>query len=447
MASPTTQKGFTYSVHGGSVNSWDTQLNADIEELDTLLGGTLSIALAAANVVLTVAQSQNLNYQLTGVLAANVSIQWPAVGGFYIVDNQTTGAFTVTLQTAGAATTTVAPQGYRIFVWSNGPDMLPAATAVPGAYSVGGALAVGGVPSFASTSHALIPSGTTAQRPGVPAAGNFRYNSTLGLLEFYDGTSWNQPSNAQPIAGGFKNLVVRNNVATPNTQMDIDADNVTVETSGGVAYRLSSVNLTINFSATGANALDTGAIAASTWYSIWVIYNPSTATTAGLGSLQATANATFLANLPAGYTAYARVGWNRTTGTSQFNRILQYGRRTQYTVVTGSVTPNLPIIISGIQGNIGPPTWVAASVSNFVPTTASKILISMISSSGGTTLVAPNNSYGTYTSATNPVPFFLSLTTTGAIFVELILESTNVYYVSNTNLPSGLWCFGWEDNI
>src|SRR3990167_4711289 len=280
-----------------------------MEILDTVLGGTLAVALAAANVVLSVAQSQNLNYQLTGVLAANVSIQWPAVGGFYIVDNQTTGAFTVTLQTAGGGLTTVAPQGYRIFVWSNGPDMLPAATAIPGAYSVGGALAVGGVPSFTSTSHALIPSGTTAQRPGVPAAANFRFNSTTGLIEFYNGTAWLSPSNAQPIAAGFKNLVVKNNVATPNTQMDIDADNVTVETSGGTAYRLSSVNLTINFSATGANALDTGAIAASTWYSVWVIYNPSTATTAGLGSLQATANATFLANLPAGYTAYARVGW------------------------------------------------------------------------------------------------------------------------------------------
>src|SRR3990167_2848545 len=97
MASPTTNKAFSYPGHGAAINSWDTPLNANFEELDTLLGGTLAIALAAANVVLTVAQSQNLNYQLTGVLAANVSIQWPAVGGFYIVDNQTTGAFTVTL--------------------------------------------------------------------------------------------------------------------------------------------------------------------------------------------------------------------------------------------------------------------------------------------------------------------------------------------------------------
>lgn len=334
MASPTTQKAFTYAAHGGSVNSWDTQLNADLESLDTILGGTLAVALAAANVILTVAQSQNLNYQLTGVLAANVSIQWPAVGGIYVIDNQTTGAFTVTLQTAGGGSTTTAPQGHRIVVWANGASMFPAVSAVADNASIGGTLSVAGVPSFTSTSHTLIPSGTTAQRPGVPAAANFRFNSTTGLIEFYDGTSWNQPSNAQPIAAGFKNLKVTNNAGTPNTQIDITADAVTVETTGGTAYRIRTVSVTINFAVSGAaggNDLDAGAIAASTFYFMYVIYNPSTGVTAGLGSLSATAP-----NLPAGFTAFARFGANRTTAASIFNRVLQYGRNAQYVIATGS---------------------------------------------------------------------------------------------------------------
>ena len=42
--------------------------------------------------------------------------------------------------------------------------------------------------TFHSTGHITLPSGTTAQR--VNTTGALRYNSTLGNLEFYDGTSW-----------------------------------------------------------------------------------------------------------------------------------------------------------------------------------------------------------------------------------------------------------------
>ena len=36
----------------------------------------------------------------------------------------------------------------------------------------------------------LLPVGTTAQRPGSPSEGNFRYNSSKKGIEFYDGTQW-----------------------------------------------------------------------------------------------------------------------------------------------------------------------------------------------------------------------------------------------------------------
>lgn len=41
-----------------------------------------------------------------------------------------------------------------------------------------------------STGSAAVPSGTTAQRDGSPAAGYFRYNSTLGKFEGYNGAAW-----------------------------------------------------------------------------------------------------------------------------------------------------------------------------------------------------------------------------------------------------------------
>jgi hypothetical protein len=33
------------------------------------------------------------------------------------------------------------------------------------------------------------PSGTTAQRP-TPAAGMMRFNTTIGLMEYYNGSAW-----------------------------------------------------------------------------------------------------------------------------------------------------------------------------------------------------------------------------------------------------------------
>ena len=41
-----------------------------------------------------------------------------------------------------------------------------------------------------STGYFDVPSGTTGQRPGSPAEGNLRYNTTTGGLEFFRGTVW-----------------------------------------------------------------------------------------------------------------------------------------------------------------------------------------------------------------------------------------------------------------
>jgi hypothetical protein len=42
----------------------------------------------------------------------------------------------------------------------------------------------------APTGALILPSGTTAQRSGSPSAGNTRFNSTLGVIEIYNGVDW-----------------------------------------------------------------------------------------------------------------------------------------------------------------------------------------------------------------------------------------------------------------
>jgi hypothetical protein len=41
-----------------------------------------------------------------------------------------------------------------------------------------------------STGYFDVPTGTTAQRPGSPSTGMMRFNSTNGVYEFYNGSSW-----------------------------------------------------------------------------------------------------------------------------------------------------------------------------------------------------------------------------------------------------------------
>lgn len=52
--------------------------------------------------------------------------------------------------------------------------------------------AANGVLSYAdsATGAMYLPAGTTAQRPASPAAGMMRFNTTTGLVEAYNGTSW-----------------------------------------------------------------------------------------------------------------------------------------------------------------------------------------------------------------------------------------------------------------
>lgn len=108
---------------GENVNTWGVQLNTNvISTLDSALGGTLSISVAgSSNVTPTSDQAENIFHTLTGLLTGNIAYILPTVGRLFVIDNTTTGAFTVTVRTA-LGTGIVVPQGYRAFVTGNGTD-------------------------------------------------------------------------------------------------------------------------------------------------------------------------------------------------------------------------------------------------------------------------------------------------------------------------------------
>jgi hypothetical protein len=95
---------------------------------------------------------------------------------------------------------------------------------------------------------------------------------------------------------------VRNTTGSQDTKMDVDADEVILSAvTGSGRYLASAVNLTIDTGAASqANGLDVDTFTTGFWY-VWVIYNSTTTTVAGLLSKSATAPA-----WPGGYD-YARL--------------------------------------------------------------------------------------------------------------------------------------------
>ncbi|ETK18091.1 hypothetical protein [Pseudomonas sp. FH1] len=269
----------------------------------------------------------------------------------------------------------------------------------------------------------------------------------------YDGTDWvlldqlpTATNNLVGVVGAAKNL----KVSTTGTSAVVtaSADELVVENAANAYATLRAVAIAPSFAAAGANGLDVGAAGsqtASTWYSVWVIWNG--ATIAGLLSLSATAP-----TLPPGYTHAARVAWVRTDATANKYPLSfsKSGRYSQYKVAVGSNLSALPLVASGIQGAINTPTYVPVSVAALVPPGASKIGIVATTGTGtGTLLVAPNNSFGASNSATNPPPLVVGQSGTGTTntgFISMILESGNVYVAQQTS-TNFTQVFGWEDGL
>jgi len=117
---------------GDNVDTWgDPTLNTNvIGRLDAAMGATTTVALVSSNVTLTQTQWRSKCLKLTGTLGANINLSLPlsvnssgsatAVGGEFIIDNQTSGAFTITVKTAATGSTGVeVPQGFRSILFSD----------------------------------------------------------------------------------------------------------------------------------------------------------------------------------------------------------------------------------------------------------------------------------------------------------------------------------------
>lgn len=102
--------------------------------------------------------------------------------------------------------------------------------------------------TMSGTSALNLPSGTTTNRPGSPATGAFRWNTTTGFPEFYDGSTWYSVARSfnvtsqQIIPNGVDTSFTLNKAATtPGILVTING--VVQDPDGGV-YSVSGTTIT-----------------------------------------------------------------------------------------------------------------------------------------------------------------------------------------------------------
>lgn len=124
------------------------------------------------------------------------------------------------------------------------------------------------------------------------------------------------PKSAVPYPTGYRfGGNTSNNVATPNTKIDIATFSGRDSTD---AFNVRSTgSLTADATTVGANGLDAGALANNTSYFSFVIAKTD-GTTASLLSISPTAP-----TLPSGYSYFRRVGSHRTNGSANFRAYVQ----------------------------------------------------------------------------------------------------------------------------
>lgn len=233
-----------------------------------------------------------------------------------------------------------------------------------------------------------------------------------------------------------------------NLITNISADAIVLENSSNQdCIVLRGVLQQVSIGVSGAGGLDTGTSAISTWYSVWLIYNP---TTSNVNTLLSTS--TTSPTMPSGYTHKARVGWIKTDSTSNKYPLAftQNNNKVQLKVGAGTNVTTLPAIFTGTTGNISTPTWTQFTVTGVnVPLTAISIKV-IADAVNSTTMAAPNASHGAFSNVGNKPPIicsFVSSATGGmSTLGELVLESPYIYAASD-GASNNLKVFGWEDSI
>lgn len=175
----TTYKGYSKQGVGDNSNTWGIVLDtACFDIIDRNLGGDLDLSVAgSADITLTSIQAQNIRYNFTGILTGNINVIWPAGAGYYVINNATTGAFTLTVKPTGGTGIAVAQgQSRGAFIsTTTGTAVLTESSGGSGTVTsvtfTGDGVVLSSTPSSAVTSSGTLPATLNTQSANLVFSG------------------------------------------------------------------------------------------------------------------------------------------------------------------------------------------------------------------------------------------------------------------------------------
>ena len=97
----TTNLLMTNQATGANPNTWGDLADANFERIDDKFGDVQAISTTGGTTDLSNTQELVATINVTGTLVSNAVLEFSGRGGFWIIDNNTTGAYTLTANLNG----------------------------------------------------------------------------------------------------------------------------------------------------------------------------------------------------------------------------------------------------------------------------------------------------------------------------------------------------------
>lgn len=189
---PSTWSDLKFELLAEGSTNWNTPTNANIgTAIEQAIGGRANVTMSSASQSLTLTDTTNLQdaralyLNLTGTPGGAATLNVPAVEKPYIVYNNTTGGFAVTVKVSGQTGVSV-PNGKVMVLYDNGTDVVDAITHLS-SLTLGAALPVAsggtGVTTSTGSGNNVLSTSPTLVTPvlGTPTSGTLTNCTGLPL--------------------------------------------------------------------------------------------------------------------------------------------------------------------------------------------------------------------------------------------------------------------------
>jgi len=164
-------------ANGEDSGTWGTNTNTNWNLIEQAVAGVVTIPMSNANYTMSNLngvsdEARNMVLNVTGTNSAIYQVIAPLVSKFYIVSNNTSGGYAITIGASTGATVTI-PNGITAQVYCDGSTgFFSAQTGSAGSFLVNGNLSVGGNLNVTGTTN-IIPVGVIQMWPTTSAPSGF----------------------------------------------------------------------------------------------------------------------------------------------------------------------------------------------------------------------------------------------------------------------------------